>query len=78
LPTRDREHDHEQNEAEGREEPPRVEARAPDGLVEAFRVPSAPTFALAVQWHPEWQVMANEFSKSLFAEFGRAARHKNS
>lgn len=53
-----------------------VEARAPDGLVEAFRVPGAPAFALAVQWHPEWQVMTNEFSKALFAEFGRAARHR--
>ena len=51
-----------------------VEARAPDGLVEAFRVKSAPSFALAVQWHPEWQVMRNPFSQALFAEFGRAAR----
>jgi putative glutamine amidotransferase len=51
-----------------------VEARAPDGLVEAFRVKSAPSFALAVQWHPEWKVMTNDFSKALFAEFGRAAR----
>jgi putative glutamine amidotransferase len=51
-----------------------VEARAPDGLVEAFRVKSAPNFALAVQWHPEWQVMANPFSMALFAEFGKAAR----
>jgi putative glutamine amidotransferase len=55
-----------------------VEARATDGLVEAFRVQSAPAFALAVQWHPEWQVMSNPFSKALFAEFGRAARKKNS
>lgn len=53
-----------------------VEARAPDGLIEAFRVLSAPSFALAVQWHPEWKVMTNEFSKALFAEFGRAARRK--
>lgn len=53
-----------------------VEARAPDGLVEAFRVKSAPGFALAVQWHPEWQVMQDPFSKALFAEFGRAARNK--
>ncbi|HTU68193.1 MAG TPA: gamma-glutamyl-gamma-aminobutyrate hydrolase family protein [Steroidobacteraceae bacterium] len=53
-----------------------VEARAPDGLIEAFSVKSAPTFALAVQWHPEWKVMTNEFSKALFAEFGRAARRK--
>jgi putative glutamine amidotransferase len=51
-----------------------VEARAPDGLIEAFRVKSAPGFALAVQWHPEWQVMQNPFSQALFAEFGRAAR----
>jgi putative glutamine amidotransferase len=54
-----------------------VEARAPDGLVEAFRVKSAPAFALAVQWHPEWKVMSNPFSKALFAEFGKAARNKN-
>jgi putative glutamine amidotransferase len=53
-----------------------VEARATDGLVEAFRVRSAPSFALAVQWHPEWQVMSNPLSKALFAEFGRAARNK--
>jgi putative glutamine amidotransferase len=53
-----------------------VEARAPDGLVEAFRVKSAPGFALAVQWHPEWQVTSNPFSQALFAEFGRAARRR--
>jgi len=53
-----------------------VEARAPDGLVEAFRVRHSPTFALAVQWHPEWQVMSNPFSRALFAEFGKAARQK--
>ncbi len=53
-----------------------IEARASDGLIEAFRVPAAPSFALAVQWHPEWQVMNNPFSRALFAEFGRAARHR--
>lgn len=51
-----------------------VEARAPDGLVEAFRVRDAGDFALAVQWHPEWQVMSNPFSHALFAAFGAAAR----
>jgi len=51
-----------------------VEALAPDGLVEGFRVRSAPGFALAVQWHPEWQVMKNPFSRALFAAFGQAAR----
>jgi putative glutamine amidotransferase len=51
-----------------------VEALAPDGLIEAFRVGSAAGFALAVQWHPEWQVMKNDFSRALFAAFGAAAR----
>ena len=51
-----------------------VEARAPDGLIEGFRVSGAPGFALAVQWHPEWQVMKNPFSRALFAAFGEAAR----
>jgi putative glutamine amidotransferase len=53
-----------------------VEAHAPDGLIEAFRVESSASFALAVQWHPEWQVMSNPFSQALFAEFGRAARDR--
>ena len=53
-----------------------VEARAPDGVVEAFRVRDARRFALAVQWHPEWKVMANPFSRALFAAFGRASRER--
>ena len=51
-----------------------AEAHAPDGLVEGFSVRHAPGFALAVQWHPEWQVMQNPFSRALFAAFGQAAR----
>ena len=51
-----------------------IEARAPDGLVEAFRVERAKSFAIAVQWHPEWKVMSNPFSRALFAAFGAAAR----
>jgi putative glutamine amidotransferase len=51
-----------------------VEARAPDGVVEAFRVREARNFALAVQWHPEWRVAGNAFSRALFAEFGAACR----
>ncbi len=50
-----------------------VEARAPDGLIEAFRVSGAPRFAVAVQWHPEWKVMGNAFSRTLFAAFGEAS-----
>jgi putative glutamine amidotransferase len=53
-----------------------VEARAPDGVVEAFRVRAARRFALAVQWHPEWKVMSNPFSQALFAAFGEASRER--
>lgn len=51
-----------------------IEARAPDGVIEAFRVTSAPGFVHAVQWHPEWKFQDNAFSRALFAAFGRAAR----
>jgi putative glutamine amidotransferase len=53
-----------------------VEARATDGLIEAFHVRNAPRFALAVQWHPEWKVMTNPFSRALFAAFGAASRER--
>jgi putative glutamine amidotransferase len=52
------------------------EARAEDGLIEAFRVRDARRFALAVQWHPEWKVQENAFSVALFAAFGAAARER--
>jgi putative glutamine amidotransferase len=51
-----------------------VEAVADDGLVEAFRVDTAESFALAVQWHPEWRVTENEFSMAIFRTFGDACR----
>lgn len=51
-----------------------VEAIADDGLVEAFTVDDAAAFALAVQWHPEWQVTANPFSMEIFRAFGDACR----
>ena len=53
-----------------------VEARAPDGVIEAFRVRQATRFAVAVQWHPEWRVMGNPFSRALFAAFGQASRER--
>ena len=52
----------------------RVEARAPDGLVEAFTQPAAPGFNLCVQWHPEWKAAANPVSTALFRAFGEAVR----
>jgi len=51
-----------------------TEAKAEDGVIEAFRIDGAKTFALAVQWHPEWKVMENPFSRALFAAFGQAGR----
>jgi putative glutamine amidotransferase len=54
-----------------------VEARAPDGVIEAFRVERSPAFALAIQWHPEWRVTGNDFSRALFAEFGAACRARS-
>ena len=53
-----------------------VEARATDGLIEAFQVRDAARFAVAVQWHPEWKVMTNPFSRALFAAFGAASRER--
>ncbi len=53
-----------------------VEARAPDGVIEAFRVEHAPTFALGLQWHPEWQFAKDSFSRALFAAFGLASRQR--
>jgi putative glutamine amidotransferase len=51
-----------------------VEARAPDGIVEAFSVAQAPGFALCVQWHPEWQAARDPVSVALAAAFGAACR----
>jgi putative glutamine amidotransferase len=51
-----------------------VEARAPDGVIEAFRVTNAANFALGLQWHPEWRFAQDEFSCALFAAFGAASR----
>lgn len=49
-----------------------VEARAPDGLIEAVSVEHARSFALGVQWHPEWHATNNPVSMRLLAAFGEA------
>ena len=51
----------------------RVEAVAPDGLVEAFSVADAPGFNLCLQWHPEWQAADNPVSMQILRAFGEAA-----
>jgi putative glutamine amidotransferase len=51
-----------------------VEARAPDGTIEAVRVERARGFALGVQWHPEWNYANDTASLALFRAFGDACR----
>ena len=51
-----------------------VEARAPDGLIEAFCAPDAAGFNLCVQWHPEWLAASNAVSMQLARAFGDACR----
>lgn len=54
----------------------RVEARAEDGVIEATRVLDAPSFAVGVQWHPEWQAHRNPHSRALLGAFGDACRQR--
>lgn len=52
----------------------RLEASAPDGLVEAFSVQGAPSFALGVQWHPEMRIDDCPLAQAIFKAFGEACR----
>lgn len=54
----------------------RVEATAPDGLVEAFSIEGAPAFTLAVQWHPEMRVDDCPLARAIFTAFGAACRQR--
>lgn len=51
-----------------------VEARAPDGLVEAYSARPNGAPLLAVQWHPEWATDRNDQSQTYFHLLGRALR----
>jgi len=53
-----------------------VEARAPDGTIEAVRVKDASNFAFGVQWHPEYWASSDAPSGALFRAFGDAARER--
>jgi putative glutamine amidotransferase len=53
-----------------------VEARAPDGTIEAARVGGARNFAYGVQWHPEYWAGSDAPSTALFRAFGAAARER--
>lgn len=49
-----------------------IEALAPDGIVEAFRIDAARHFGYAVQWHPEWLFNEKPASVALFKAFKEA------
>ncbi len=51
-----------------------ADATAEDGLVEAITVANASSFALGVQWHPEWLHAQNALSTAIFRAFGDACR----
>ncbi|WP_112321494.1 gamma-glutamyl-gamma-aminobutyrate hydrolase family protein [Oceanibium sediminis] len=49
-----------------------IEGHAPDGTPEAIHIEGARGFAMAVQWHPEWNADQDPVSRPLFEAFGRA------
>ncbi|MEO5374745.1 MAG: gamma-glutamyl-gamma-aminobutyrate hydrolase family protein [Alphaproteobacteria bacterium] len=55
-----------------------VEAIAPDSTIEAVRVERSPTFAVGIQWHPEWNWQDIPLSRALFKAFGDACRQRMS
>ncbi|MCH8685164.1 gamma-glutamyl-gamma-aminobutyrate hydrolase family protein [Pedomonas mirosovicensis] len=52
----------------------KVEARASDGVVEAFSTVRNGAPVLAVQWHPEWRTAENPDSQAFFSLMGRLLR----
>ena len=51
-----------------------VEGVAEDGTIEAIRIADAPSFALGVQWHAEYDPQSNPVNRALFKAFGAALR----
>jgi putative glutamine amidotransferase len=51
-----------------------VEARAPDGLIEAYSARPNGAPLLAVQWHPEWGTENDADSQTYFQLLGKALR----
>ena len=52
----------------------KVEARAPDGVVEAFSAHMGEAPVLAVQWHPEWDPAGDPHAASFFDILGSVLR----
>jgi putative glutamine amidotransferase len=53
--------------------PLEIEARSPDGLIEACRLVGH-DFSIGVQWHPEVSVASDVMSRTLFRAFGASCR----
>jgi putative glutamine amidotransferase len=51
-----------------------IEGIAEDGTIEAIRIADAPSFALGVQWHAEYDPQKNPINRKLFEAFGEALR----
>ena len=49
-----------------------IEGVAEDGTIEAIRIADAPSFALGVQWHAEYDPQSNPINRALFQAFGAA------
>lgn len=49
-----------------------IEGVAEDGTIEAIRIADAPSFALGVQWHAEYDPQHNPINQALFQAFGAA------
>jgi putative glutamine amidotransferase len=54
----------------------KVEATAPDGVIEAVSAEVNGAPVLAVQWHPEWKASENPQSQLFFKLLGRALRRE--
>lgn len=51
-----------------------IEGYAPDETPEAIHIEGARGFAIAVQWHPEWNAAGDPVSRALFEALGQAVR----
>jgi len=54
-----------------------VEGTAPDGTIEAVRLPGASALTIGVQWHPEYDFATDALSRKLFLAFGAAVRGRS-
>jgi putative glutamine amidotransferase len=50
------------------------EGVAPDGTIEAVRVPDAPGMVIGTQWHPEYDWETDPLSRAIFEHFAEAVR----